>query len=287
MKCCHIILCLIFLVFTQTAEAQFFEKLQKRAEERAQRRVEQKIEKQVDKTVDNTVDAPENAVKKSRKTTKKKAENNPSNDLNSMVDASKSINIQGTFEFQKKVVYVVIDPTSKKANETTYWFGANEEIFGLEMGYDLNTFIVYDLSQDAMMLFSEKDKKLQVMSLSMLGAIYDNSAEDNSEYTFDKVPGKKTINGYICEKYAMSSDSIDGEFWFSKDVDFKVADFSRTFLTMAKTSNQKVPQINPNENGFMMQMIATDTSTNDVTQMTVIEFADSNKTIVTSAYKKQ
>ncbi|UPQ78087.1 DUF4412 domain-containing protein [Flavobacterium azooxidireducens] len=291
MKTYSHILFLFLAIFacSQTAEAQFLDKLQKRAEERAQKRVEQKIERQVDKTVDKTVDAPEKAVKESKnskKPTKKETKKAPTIDMNAMMNASESIEMPASYDFQKKVVYEIIDATSKQANQMTYWFGANEQVFGLETGYDINTFIVYDLSQEAMMMFSQKDKKVQVMPLSMFGAIYENAESDETDYTFKKVLGSKKINGYNCEKYVMTSETIEGEFWFTKEVDFKIADFSKTFLSMAKTSNQKVPQINPNENGFMMEMKAKDKSTNAVTQMTVKEFSNTKKTITTSTFKK-
>lgn len=288
---CHTLFLLIAIfVCSQTAEAQFLDKLQKRAEERAQKRVEQKIERQVDKTVDKTVDAPEKAVKEnknSKKSTKKETKKTPTIDMNAMMNASESIEMPASYDFQKKVVYEIIDATSEQTNQMTYWFGENEQVFGIETGYDINTFIVYDLSQDAMMLFSQKDKKVQVMPLNMFGAIYENAESDETDYTFKKVPGSKKINGYNCEKYMMTSETIEGEFWFTKDVNFKIADFSKAFLSMAKTSNQKVPQINPNENGFMMEMRAKDKSTNAVTQMTVKEFSNTKKTIATSTFKKQ
>lgn len=283
-----------FLIFSflsaPTCEAQFLDKLQKRAEERAQKRVEQKIEKRVDKAVDETVDAPENAVKdskKSKKPAQKENKKSPTIEMNAMMNSSASIKMPATYAFTKKVVYQMIDASSKQANQMTYWFGDNEQVFGLEMGYDLNTFIVYDLSQDAMMMFSEKEKKVQVVPLSMLGAIYEKAESDDSDFTFKKVPGNKKINGYNCEKYVMTSESMEGEFWFSKEVDFKIADFSKTFLSMAKKSNQKVPQVKPNENGFMMEMKAKDKSSNAVTQMSVKEFSNTKKSMTTSTYKKQ
>src|SRR5690606_31548585 len=86
-----------------TAEAQFLDKLQKRAEKRAKDKLEQKAEKKVDKTVDKAIDAPEKAVKESKKSDKSKKSkesdkskkskesNTKALDLSSMMNASESI----------------------------------------------------------------------------------------------------------------------------------------------------------------------------------------------------
>jgi len=121
----------------------------------------------------------------------------------------------------------------------------------------------------------------------MLGAIYSNSADDDMDFTFKKTSETKKISGYNCQKYVMTSESIDGEFWFTNEVDLKIADFSKTFLSMGKTSNQKVPEINANQMGFMIEMKSKDKSTNAVTQMTIKEIVKTNRKIVSSQYKKQ
>ena len=62
----------------------------------------------MDKTVDKTVDAPEKAVKESKnskKSTKKETKKAPSIDLNAMMNASESIKMPASYDFQKKVGY--------------------------------------------------------------------------------------------------------------------------------------------------------------------------------------
>lgn len=284
----------VFLVFifsfllAPTCEAQLLDKLQKRAEERAQKRVEQKIEQRVDKTVD----APENAIKENKKTKKTKKANTKEDksessiDLSLLMNTSNDIKLSDSYEFSQKVTYVMKDASSNKTNEMTYWFSSNPQVFGIETTSIQNTFIVYDLRQNAMLMFSEKDKKVQIMPFGLFGAIYDNSSKDE-DFTFKKTSETKKISGYNCQKYMMTSDTIEGEFWFSKDVDIKVADFSKAFLSMGKTSNQNIPEINPNETGFMIEMKTKDKSTNSTTQMTVKEILKVNKKVISSQYKKQ
>lgn len=279
-------LCLAMVVYSTAAQAQFLEKLQKRIEERAQKRVEQKVEEKVDQAVDKTIDAPEKALKET-KNNNKTQKKSPAINLNALMNSSESIEMPASFDFQKKVVYEVTDDQSKQVQQLTYWFGKDEQIFGIETGYDLHTFIIYDLHQEAMMMFSEKEKKVQIISLSAMGAIFESDENNANEtgYTFKKVPGSKKINGYLCEKYMMSTDTMEGEFWFTKEVDVNIADFSKTFLSMAKKSNQNVPQMNAYELGFMMEMKAKDNSSKAVTEMTVIEISNTTKTIAASTYK--
>lgn len=295
MKKCSVGFFLVLIssfLLAPTCEAQLLDKLQKRAEERAQKRVEQKIEQRVDKTVDKTVDAPENAIKENKKTKKtkkantKEDKNEPSLDLSSLMNASSDIKLSESYEFNQKVTYVMKDASSNKTNEMTYWFSSNPQVFGIETTSIQNTFIVYDLRQNAMLMFSEKDKKVQIMPFGLFGAIYDNSFKDE-DFTFKKTSETKKINGYNCQKYVMTSDSIEGEFWFSKDVDIKIADFSKAFLSMGKNSNQNIPEINPSENGFMIEMKTKDKSTNSITQMTVKDISKVNKKVISSQYKKQ
>ena len=116
--------------------------------------------------------------------------------MNAMMNSTASIEMPTSYEFNKKVVYEIMDASSKQTNQMTYWFGPNEHVFGLEMGYDINTFIVYDLSQDAMMMFSEKEKKVQVMALSMLGAIYENSEGDEAALPRCRSRGADEVHAY-------------------------------------------------------------------------------------------
>lgn len=174
-----------------TCEAQFLDKLQKRAEERAKKRVEQKIESRVDKAVDKAVDAPENAVKENKKAKKSNKKDSKTEtkekqtlDLSSLMNASKDVKLPNSYDFGHKVTYVM--KNASQDEQMTYWFGTNQQIFGIEPGYDTNTFIVYDLSQDAMLMFSEKDKRVQAIPFSMFGAIYDNSDDDDMDFTFKK-----------------------------------------------------------------------------------------------------
>lgn len=295
MKIYYHILILVTALFacSQPAEAQFLEKLQKRAEKRAQQRVENKIEKQVDQAVDKTVDAPENAVKenkKNKKSAKKDSAKDTSSEANlnisSLMNASKNVALPETYEFGHKVTYVMATSTSKQSNEMTYWFGADEAVFAIAPGHDTNTLIVYDMEQDAMVMFSQKERNVQVMPFSMFGAIYDNSSDDEIEVTFKKTGETKKISGYNCQKYVMISENLEGEFWFTKEVKLPMPDFSKAFLSVSKSSNQNIPNIDPNEHGFMLEMKATDTSTNAVTQMTVKEITSTSYSIKTSDYKK-
>lgn len=288
-----VLVCFAFLANSFTAEAQFLEKLQKRAEKRAQQRVENKIEKQVDKAVDKTVDAPENAVKenkKNKKSAKKDSANGTNNEkdleLSSIINTSKNIELPEAYIFGQKVTYEMETSASKQTNDMTYWFGTDEAIFGIEPGYDTNTLIVYDMTQDAMLMFSQKERKLQVMPFSMFGAIYDNSSDDDTDYTFKNTGETKTINGYLCQKYVMTSENLEGEFWFTKDIAFKVPSFSKAFLSVSKTSNQKVPDIDPSAHGFMMEMIAKDNSSNSVTRMVVKDINTAPYNIKMADYKK-
>lgn len=282
-----LVLSFAFLAPTFTSEAQLLDKLQKRAEKRVKDKLEQKAERKVDKTVDNALEAPEKAVQNNKKPKKSKESAPQVMDLNSMLNASGSIKLSDRYEFSQKVVYEMKDGVQGKSQTMTYWFGADEQVFGIEMGQGVDSFIVYDLKQDAMLMFSQKDKKVQVLPMNMLGAFYDNTADDDADFTFKKADGTKKISGYNCQKYVMISATMEGEFWFSKEVDLKVADFSKTFLSMAKKSKQSAPKMEANPNGFMMEMNAKDKSTNAVTQMTVKELSKTQKIITTSTYKKQ
>ncbi len=293
MKKCSVGFFLVLIssfLFAPNCEAQLLDKLQKRAEDRAQKRVEQKIEQRVDKAVDKTVDAPENAIKENKKTKKantKEDKNEPSLDLSSLMNASSDIKLSESYEFNQKVTYVMKDASSNQTNEMTYWLGTNDKVFGIEAGYDTNTFIVYDMEREAMVMFFQKEKSVQAMPFSMFGAIFDNASDDDTDFTFKKTGETKKISGYNCQKYVMASENLEGEFWFTKDVNLKIPDFSKAFLSVSKSSNQKVPSIDPSESGFLIEMKAKDKSNGSVTQMTVKEITKTNKKLVSSQYKKQ
>jgi len=285
----HLIMVGVALIANSfTVEAQFLDKLQKRAEKRAQERIENKIEKQVDKAVDNTVDAPEKAVKENKKS-KKKSESQANKSSNINLDAlmgAQNVKISDSYDFNQKVVYEMTGSYDDKPYEMTYWFGNNEQIFAAEITMQSDMLIIYDLTQDAILMFSEKDKYVQAVPIGLMSAFNENSEEITSEYTFKKVDGKKKINGYDCQKYLMTSSDMEGEFWFTNDVDITPLDLSKTFMT-ANKANQNVPKMDTNNYGFLMEMRATDKSTKAVTTMKVKELSKSNKKVTTANYKKQ
>ncbi|MGJ8591158.1 MAG: DUF4412 domain-containing protein [Aquaticitalea sp.] len=284
---------LVFSLFSiPNCQAQFLEKLQKRAEKRAQQRVENKIEKQVDKTVDRTVDAPENAVKenkKNKKTDKESAsetKNQQPLDFSSLMNGSPDLELPDSYMFKQKVTYIIEGPDSKQTHEMTYWFGDDEAVFGIEPGYDSNSIIVYDMAQDAMLMFSQKEKNVQVIPFGMFGSIYDNSSDDDTDFIFKDTEETKKINGYTCQKYLMTSANMEGEFWFTKNIDLKIPSFSKAFLSVSKTSNQKVPDIDQSAHGFMMEMKTKDKTSKTLTQMTVKEITPYTYNIKTTDYKR-
>ncbi|MDN3724033.1 DUF4412 domain-containing protein [Aequorivita sp. SDUM287046] len=311
-----ITLVLIFCCYASHVNAQIFKKLGEKVERSIERKLdnkaneqESKLDSKIDEGVDTVIDAPEKAIEEETENNKKKKKEKKSeknnniigsdadddnesamdfgNILNSMNNAQ-NVEISGSYNFNNKVVYE-IDTGANKKEQITYWFGTDDGIFGVEMGADVNAFIVYDLEKETMLMLSKKDKTMQVIPMSMFGDIYKNlntDEEEDTSTTFNKVSGKKKIIGYNCDKYEMKSEDIKGEFWFSKEVDFDMGNFSKSILTLTKKSNEGVPNVSWPQNGFMMEMTTTDVSSNTTTKMTVIELLKKEYSINTSEYQR-
>lgn len=308
----NITLVLLFFCYGGNAQAQFFKKLGEKVEKSIEKKIdnkvkekESKLDNEIDEGVDTVIDAPEKAIEEERKLNKKKkkekkkniigfdAGDDEGNDmdfgniLNSMNNAQ-NVEISGSYNFNNKVVYE-IDNGSNKKEKITYWFGTDESVFGVEMGADVNSFIVYDLEKETMLMLSKKDKTMQVFPMSMFGDIYKNmntEEEEDASATFKRTTGTKKIIGYTCEKYEMESEEVKGEFWFSEEVDFDMKNFSKSILTLTKKSNESVPTVSWPQNGFMMEMISTDVSSRTTTKMTVIDLLKKTYSINTSEYKR-
>jgi len=307
---------LVFFCYADNVNAQFFKKLGDKVEKSIERKLdnkaneqESKLDTKIDEGVDTIIDAPEKAIEEERENNKKKKKEKKSdkkkniigsddddeegsgmdfgNILNSMNNAQ-NVEISSSYNFNNKVVYE-IDNGENKKEKITYWFGTDEGVFGVEMGADVNAFIVYDLEKETMLMLSKKDKTMQVIPMSMFGEIYNNmntEEEEDASATFKKASGTKKIIGYNCDKYEMESEDIKGEFWFSKEVDFDMSHFSKSILTLTKKSNESVPNVSWPQNGFMMEMTSTDVSSKTTTKMTVIELLKKDYSINTSEYKR-
>lgn len=284
--------------------AQFLKKLGEKVENTVERKIDKKTKEQeakldskIEEGVDKVFDTPEDAIneeikkEKNNKKENKKAKNKSTDisidDMMGAMQSSADIEVAGKYHFNQKVLYTLRDKNQNKSSELTYYFGTDKGILGVDMSADANAFILYDMKQNAMIMFSNKDKTMQVISMDMFGAIFENSEEeDQDDFTFKKVPGSKKIAGYNCDKYELISENLKGEFWFSSEVDIDMSQFSKAFLSVGKNASEKLPSFKGLQNGFMIEMNTVDEQNNFNTSMTVREISKTNHSINTSQYKR-
>lgn len=305
MKTVYKIMILVFFIGSGiNANAQFLKKLGDKVENAVERKIdkktkeqESKLDRKIEEGVDKVFDTPEDALndeikkgknnKKENKKTKNKSTDISIDDMMGAMQSSANIEVAGNYHFNQKVVYTLKDKNQNKTSELIYYFGTDKSVLGVDMSAEANAFMIYDMKQNAMIMFSMKDKSMQVISMDMLGVIFENSDEENEEdFTFKKVPGSKKIAGYNCDKYQLKSENLKGDFWFSSEVDIDMSQFSKAFLSVGKNANEKLPSFKGLQNGFMMEMNTVDEQNNFSTSMTVREISKTNHSINTSQYKR-
>jgi len=127
-------------------------------------------------------------------------------------------------------------------------------------GMDGNLKVLMDESDDAVYtLMSQGGQKMAMKnSLSQIQNMADKGTEtmENDDYEVTKTSESKTIDGYSCTKYNVTSTEYDGHFWATQELDFSYEELMESINMQGKKSKKtKVPNYsNFGEYGVPLEM---------------------------------
>ncbi|UZH56513.1 DUF4412 domain-containing protein [Salinimicrobium tongyeongense] len=206
----HLILAIIFMAGTTTAEAQFFKKLKKKVEEKVEdaaiKNVSDKAAKETNKSLDNLW-------------AKQLETSNYSMGMN-MVDPSE---IPDSYNFDWK--YTLQMNTSEGTMDMVYHIKENAPYVGIKIPQAENMLSVLDNKRNMTVLYMNSEGNKMVMA-TRFDVSEENMEADTpyDEMKFEKI-GKKTILGYECQGYSSENDENVFTFYVTDETGLSFSDF--------------------------------------------------------------
>lgn len=218
-----------------------------------ERVVEKKVEKEVDKKIDEVADSIVHALDGEEPMTEEERREAQENRrragelMKGMMGGINQVELPENYQFDH-AISMELEDHKGKVTPMTYYFRENSSVIGYdveseEMKKGEKQFIVMDMEQEYMATFTESDGQKVAMSMplpmNMLSSMASKEMEKQEEdFTFNKTGNTRTINGYHCTEYVVTTDDMIQHLWMTKDVDFKFT-FSEIFGQMMKNQQQR------------------------------------------------
>ncbi|MBR9758170.1 MAG: DUF4412 domain-containing protein [Algicola sp.] len=231
------------LLFSFTGQAQFLERLADKAVNSAERTVERKVEQKSKKETEKAFDSTFNRKKTSKKRNKKSSK------------GASSKSPRAVYQFSHK--YVMQLQSDSYNTAITYYLAKGESYFGSTVASASTMTNVMDLEKKTMFVYTEAGNSKMVMSTSLdVNQIIANE-DSQSDAHIEKSGKTKTILGYPCEEYLITSSNMKGHVWVTQSADIS---FPHEFYNLANTKQTANQQWMAQINGLVLDMQVTDTS---------------------------
>ncbi|MBO6536507.1 MAG: DUF4412 domain-containing protein [Balneolaceae bacterium] len=262
----------LLLGITQTAEAQLLRRLKDKAKEKVVERVEQKVDeklreiayKQVDKTwesvfgTSNPSDGGSTNVPFMMNSSVETADKYTFDRMSIM--EMTSTDDQGT----KETINVEMFYSSNNASTASKYLTGNPE--------DEQTTFIYDYDRSIMVMLSESEEGKYSFAYDWQQMSSDNSTEEQYiQPGFEQI-GSKTIMGIECTGYRNTSETIETEFWVANE---SIQDYDRAVRANSSTRYFMNGMAMGATNGTILEMTTTNKETNESFEMKTKSIAKS------------
>jgi len=217
MKTIKIILILLISFTVTQGNAQFLNKLKKKAQEAAERAVERKVEEKTERETEKTFDTVFNNKGKLFKK-KKKAEKLES------------------YTFSHQYIMEVI--SEKDTTDITYYLTNEHEYMGssFAMGKNEKFITVMDLPNSAIHTFMDFGDQKTMTSISIDLEDGSNTEMEDQEFSISPTGQSKQILGYVCQEFQVTGPQLSGNVWVTQEADIS---FQKAF-TQLKSKKMKL-----------------------------------------------
>lgn len=295
MKRIYAMLVMIF-VFSQSINAQFFKKLQDKAQQSMERALERKTDEKIDQTTEATVDTIFEAPKKIKNRSKKnesatKKGNQTEFPGNIFSGNDHAIKYESKYIFPVTATIEVEDLTSN-LKKTTMKQGYGKESLITEMEKSGDPFII-DMKNESVIMLNISSGTAQVMSLQWMEKMMGNQSISSQEAS-DVVPtvkktGKtKVMNGYTCHEYNIVYEEGKINAWYAPDVKFDYQDYLRGMSKLFSKKKEENPmQLLNTDYGYVMEMTFFNKQSKKQNSMKVVALDEKVRMINMSLFKIQ
>ncbi|GAA5222020.1 DUF4412 domain-containing protein [Membranihabitans marinus] len=287
-----ILMILLFGVYQQS-NAQLLQRAIKRGVNRAvERKVEKEAEKQTEKALDSIFQSSDKEVAENESDSAAVAASTKRSMgmMQKMLGGINSVELPAQFAFDQRIVWEIEDEKGEKM-EMDMFYHENSTNFGMnyvdEKKPKNQNFIVMNFEEGYMAMFMNNDGEKQKMTMPLnqeaILAAAEESAEKQSgdNITIEKTGKTKTILGYHCEEYLITTEDYIQHTWITED--YEVATGMQGFFKQAFDKNKKVyaPQITK---GFPMEIEMIRKKNKKTTYMRTKSIDKVNEVINTADY---
>lgn len=271
---------LLFAILSPvTLKSQFLEKLADKAVNAAERTVERRVEKESSKKTDEAMDEVFEGNKKNSKKQKKDKASQSEKSSSNHKPAKQSNDLTGipdSYHFSHKMVMQM--NSGKQNNLITYWLTPEDGYFGTEQSSQL---VVFDMKNELLLMVMEAEKMMMKMPFNTKSIQEQTPLSTQSEGDVKITPlPDKTILGYHCKGYQISSEDGVGKVWITHDAPIG---FMNAFVDTETLAHSEMAI---RKNSVMMEMQFEPAKKNkDKFSMICVDFKKENKNINKSEYK--
>ncbi|WP_047246430.1 DUF4412 domain-containing protein [Maribacter thermophilus] len=226
MKAKAFVLVVVMFCFALPINAQFFEKLAKKAEKAAERTVLNRTDKEVSKKTNKAIDGVvKEGDKKNKSTDKENAVTNGTlengSGLPTSIFSGANMDVvpdEYTFSYTVKMLMT----TGKDKMDLTYYLEPGQTYFGSEFG-NMDNITVMDFTANMILVFGNRGGQKTVMGISNNNKLYEkyrSKMVNDTNYDQAKIKeiGSKKLLGYNCSGYEVVTKEGVSRIWVTNEV---------------------------------------------------------------------
>lgn len=283
---------LISLLFTQTIDAQLLQRAIKRGVDRAvERKVEREAEKQTEKALDSLFKESEKSPTEASDSAKAAEDTKRSMAMmQRMMGGINNADLPSSYDYKHEIVWEVEDEKGEKSNMVMYFMPDAANI-GMKYIVDKKKpeeqLMVMDYEGEFIAMFMDNDGQKSSMTLPisqevLLDAAEKSVEEENSaNYSIEKTGRTKSILGYHCEEYIVTTDDYIQNTWVTEEVE--VGNTMQGFFKQMLEKNKRMGEAKM-ANGFPMEMEMKRKKNGKMSYIRTISIEEVDFTIKTADY---
>ena len=294
----------LFLFFIQNTEAQFFKKLKNRIGQKIEQKVEDKLVEELSEEIANRAVKPmysafDDMFRESYKEQYGKEyddseyEGDPEKQAAMMQSILGSmygnVELPDQYQFDYIMKIKLTDYGEKKSHEMTMYINPTDGLFAMKMnGKKGDQIMVFDINDDQVVIFNDKDKTAMAMPnvMKIASAFGSHAIEDGAGemIKFERINKTKKVIGYKSQGYKYESEEDQGEFYVTTELPF---DWTDAFGGLVDNISPNFYKENPGYDikGMLMYAKTKRKDGGDESKWEVIDFSTKGMTINCAEYK--
>lgn len=228
------------LISCLPTQAQLLNRLKNRTVDKIEQRLEDKLVEELSNEIARRVMRPvdkafDDFIRESYR--KEYGEDYSDEDIDSLMNnmgsnyaqflegLNKAADLPPSYTFNYQMIMEAKEESGEKS-EVEMWFSANEAVAGFKSAENPNTFVVIDMTNDIVVLYTEENGKKTAQAipamLKITGAII--ASDESTQAWMDadiEGPGKsKKIVGYQANQYKVENEEFKNEYYITNDIPF-------------------------------------------------------------------